>query len=64
MKELKQKICKMPGCNKEVFDLKLLFCGEHQRAVEESIKKTGVGLVAVGVAVLKFIVKSDINKKS
>lgn len=64
MKESKQKICKVPGCNKEVFDSKLLLCGEHQRSFTGAIKKIGLGIVGVGGVVLKIISDKDINKKS
>jgi len=62
MKRSKQKICKMPGCNKEVYDSKLLFCGEHQRAFRE-FKKNAGAVAGVGVAVVTFIAKSIINNK-
>ncbi|WP_434799310.1 hypothetical protein [Terrisporobacter vanillatitrophus] len=63
MKESKQKICKIPGCNKEVYDSKLLFCGEHERAFQE-FKKIAGAVGGVGMAALAFIAKSITNKKS
>ena len=67
MKKSKQKICKMPGCNKEVFDSKSLFCGYHKKAGKELGKKAGAaagGVAGLGMVAVKFIANSITNKKS
>lgn len=35
MNVLKQRICKFPGCEKETFNKKSYFCGEHERKFQE-----------------------------
>ena len=64
MKESKHNICKMPGCNKEVYDSNMLFCGEHQRAFREFKEKSRVAIGTVGMAAVIFITKNIRNKKS
>lgn len=62
MKKLKQQICKMPGCNKEVYDSKSLFCGEHQRGFNEFIQNSKVVIGGVGALALAFISKNFMNR--
>ena len=64
MKESKQKICKMPRCNKEAYDSKSLFCGEHQREFNEFKQNAKNVAGGVGMLALAFIAKSFMNKKS
>lgn len=52
MNKSKIKICKFPGCHKEVENEKSLFCGEHGREIKNNAKTAGKLLgVAATVAV-------------
>lgn len=67
MKKSKQKICKIPGCNKEVLKSKDLFCGYHEQKYQEFKKNAKIvaGAVGgVGMVVLNFINSYTTNKKS
>ncbi|ADG41034.1 MULTISPECIES: hypothetical protein [Leuconostoc] len=59
-----EKVCKVPGCSKEVYNAKSFFCGEHKRSVKENGKKalqTAVTVVAaVGVVAVK--IKKSLKK--
>lgn len=63
MKELKTKICRMPKCNKEIYDSKSFFCREHERAFREFLKKSGMGIATLSMAAVAFITKSIMDKK-
>ncbi|STP28739.1 hypothetical protein [Enterococcus durans] len=63
MSELKPKICMMPGCDKETFDKKAFFCGEHEREFKAFLSTTvKAASVAVGAAVM-FVAKTMTGKK-
>lgn len=67
MKKSKKKVCKIPGCNKEVFDSKYLFCGYHQQEFQQFMKNAKIvlgGVGTVGLVVLNFINSYTTNKKS
>lgn len=60
MKENEVKVCKIPGCKKEVHDNKSLFCLEHDRDIRDKGKKAGQALqalVAVAVVGVSFLAK-------
>ncbi|MGY3743208.1 hypothetical protein [Leuconostoc inhae] len=59
-----EKVCKVPGCSKEVYSKTSFFCGEHKRSIKENSKKafqTTVALAAaagvVSVNIKKFLKK-------
>lgn len=54
----------IPKCNKETFDNKKLFCGEHERDFIEFRSKTGklVG-TAVTIAIASFIGDKVVRRK-
>lgn len=59
------KLCKVPGCKKEIYVNKSLFCGEHERKFREYRKtawKSGIGGLSVIGLVFGFI--TDVKKKS
>lgn len=56
-----QKICKVPKCDKEVYDTGLLFCGEHQRDWEAVKKVTRKGSATLLTAGVVFIAKRGFN---
>ncbi|MBP2623089.1 hypothetical protein [Streptococcus oricebi] len=52
MKNLEIKKCKWPKCQKEVYDEKMLFCGEHEKIGKSWLKKgvkSVVGVVGAGI---------------
>ena len=62
LSESKLEICKMPGCDKEPFDKRALFCGEHEREFKNFLSYAGkVGPVAVSAAL--FVAKVVGRKK-
>lgn len=52
MGESANNICIIPGCEKEVYAPKMLFCGEHERGYND-IKDQAVD---VGVNVVKTVI--------
>lgn len=58
MKKLKPriKICKVPGCHKETFTDKSVFCGEHERVFNSSVKTAEKAAMLVGSLVLTSLV--------
>lgn len=50
----KSKICKMPGCHKEIASKHGVFCLEHSRAAKDVGKKavTSVGVLTLAAAAL------------
>lgn len=60
----KLKMCKMPGCEKERYEPKMLFCGEHERKFKQFMSKSSKSILG-GVATLAvaFIAKVMADNK-
>ncbi|WP_066025449.1 hypothetical protein [Enterococcus mundtii] len=56
------KLCKVPGCKKEIYANKSLFCGEHERKFREYRKTAGKSTLGLSVIVIVFI--ANVKKKS
>lgn len=64
MTKSKTKICMIPKCNKETFDNKKLFCGEHERDFIEFRSKTGkLAGKTFAVAIASFIGNKVVRRK-
>lgn len=61
MNENEVKICKFPGCKKEVHDTKSLFCLEHDRDIRDKGKKAGKAFAAVASVGLVIIAKGKLG---
>ena len=59
MKKARRTKCLMPKCDKEVFDSKTKFCGEHKRKVNDSKKWLAGGAVSVIGLMVASVVKKD-----
>lgn len=64
MKESKQKLCKLPKCQKEIYDGKSLFCGEHERIFRDLRKKAAISTTAITLAAIAKVAKNTMNKKT
>lgn len=63
MSKSKLKICMMPGCNKETFDKKAFFCGDHEREFKAFLSTAGKTAVALAGSAVLFVTKSIVGKK-
>lgn len=53
MKKMKDKTCIIPKCDKEIYDDKSRFCGEHKRIKKSLDKKVELaGKYLLGIAIL------------
>ncbi|MDG2984615.1 hypothetical protein PSR33_00230 [Latilactobacillus curvatus] len=59
----KLKMCKMPGCEKERYEPKMLFCGEHERKFKQFVSKSSKSILGVATLAVAFIAKVMADNK-